>query len=192
MGDNEKEEEMDSRQPTFINKLFNFIYLENEGDDEALNAFDAFIKNEEFDSDCIELEFQHKYGHFKPIINKKTHDLIIKFVKLHQLASSQFKLLFDTGYIFFYWPYYDNIESPILLKMQTRERWNGYNVNNYNGESIQDLFVSKHFDSLREEVLNSGFLSISTFKEGVIDKVMQYIKSQKCKRMKCIERNDSL
>ena len=61
-----------------------------------------------------------------------------------------------------------------------------WNVNDFCGHSICDLFVCKYYDSLKEEVVNSKYINIQEFNKNVIQKANKYINTEKCKKIKCI------
>ena len=80
-------------------------------------------------------------------------------------------------------PYYKNIDEQKYKKDELKY---GYNINDFSGHSICDLFVCKYFDSIKEEVLNSKYINIAEWNQFVIKKANHYINTEKCKKMKCI------
>merc|ERR1712013_47957 len=55
-----------------------------------------------------------------------------------------------------------------------------------------DLFVCARFDSLKNEILSSQFLSVSDFEEFVTEKTNKYLVTDDCKAIKCKEMEDNL
>ena len=67
-----------------------------------------------------------------------------------------------------------------------------YNQNDFGGISVSDLFVEPRHDSIKSEVLNSGFLGSAEFEELVVEKAKNYLKTKRCRNIKCIEEWDEL
>ena len=55
-----------------------------------------------------------------------------------------------------------------------------------------ELYVPTQYESIKEEALFSGFVSVEDWDALVVEKAQQFIKSTKCKQMHCIEKYDEL
>eukprot|EP01084_Bolivina_argentea_P186380 321280_1 len=178
-----------SRDLTFMDSMF--LHLkERENHSNVTNSFRTFLVSEQYDSDCIfdDFEFEHnsKQSNLLTAVNNDTKFLksVKSFSKMYNVKKSSF----STGLVFWYWSWYREQYSNRELE-QKQGIWN---QNNYQGYSVNELFVDSHFVSLQEEALESGFLSLDIFKEKIIGKAKAYIKTKKCKKIKCIELGDEL
>ncbi len=107
--------------------------------------------SEQYDTDCIisDITTQNKcnillYG----LNNNFTYVKYIKqFIKNRNLL---FNVLY-TGFHFFYHTFYSNIENRQNIKIIG---------DNY--------FISAHFNSIKEEILNSEFINMKQFQQHII------------------------
>merc|ERR1712154_359811 len=71
--------EEDEKDYTTMDHLFVFLLNDDEEEeDETLYAFRRFLEREEFDTDCIENEVDHKYGNIE---NVKMVEALSVFLK---------------------------------------------------------------------------------------------------------------
>eukprot|EP01084_Bolivina_argentea_P113052 201577_1 len=92
--------------------------------------------------------------------------VIKNHMKMHNIASTAF----STGFVFWYWPYYKSINDNEIRKHQG---WFG--ANNFGGFGVEELFVNKLYDSVKEEVLNSKLITVTQFNQQVIVKGNAYL-----------------
>eukprot|EP01084_Bolivina_argentea_P092022 165602_1 len=100
-------------------------------------------------------------------------NVIINYIKFCQLSETSF----STGFIFFY----ENDDC----------NWDEKQIGDWlNGYSKSDLYVPKHYNSLKKEILESGFLSIDEWKRIVTMKAKKYYKTEKVRSMKSCQDDD--
>ena len=148
-------------------------YFRNVVANEAvLSQLFTVIVEEEFDSECIEADVEMSKA--TKTCNLPSVDAIIAFFRDHRL----FTHAFSTGIVFWYWPWYKHVDDKQLAE-------SGVHANmNFNGYTVQETYVSPHFESPKAEVLASGLISAAEFKAQVIEKGDEYIETGKCRRMK--------
>ena len=153
-----------------------FKVLCNAVDDQtALGQLVAFVVEEEFDSESIDTDIDM----FKTTktCNLPMIDPVISFIRDHRLSTHTF----STGIEFWYWKWYGTIDDAQLAEDVT------YANMNFSGYSVKQTFVwPPHFASLKAEVLATGLISISEFREHVIEKGDAYIDTAHCKRMRSV------
>ena len=179
------------RENTFTDTMFAYIADKLDNNNNVLSDLSEYILYEEYETDCIMSDIDIYLNDsvcniFYGINNNiKCIQYIKQFIKYYNISSNQF----STGISFFYHKYYKNTRNQKKIKHQ--QTWSA-NQNDFGGHSFSGLFVCAHFNSLKEEVLNSPFINISEFNEKVIDKGNKYIITTKCKQIKCIEPDDEL
>jgi len=93
-------------------------------------------------------------------------------------------LTFSTGFIFFYWEHYNPKNGGNLHAMGEASRHQSA-VNMYFGYKLEDLFIeTPKYANLKEEVVESGFLSMGKFEEYVVLKAREHAKKRAVKGMK--------
>eukprot|EP01084_Bolivina_argentea_P157566 274558_1 len=143
-----------------------------------------FIYAEQYDTDSIQQDIRNGYGNLKTVVQDNNSFKRLKsFVYDSSIAS------FSTGKTFFYWSWYKNIDDE---QYQMQINADQSNVNDLSGESIVDLYIDGYYESIQEEAVNFGLVSLQDFKELVVEKCRYYFNSDKCKEMKCIEKGDKL
>eukprot|EP01084_Bolivina_argentea_P157565 274553_1 len=92
---------------------------------------------------------------------------------------------FSTGFVFFYWNYYKNITDEKF----NRDMSSGTLVNDNdfnNGYPIYQLFVEKHYCSLKDEMLSSQFVTATQWQTKVVLKAEEYYcTSEAIKKLTC-------
>ena len=142
----------------------------------------SFISKESYDSDAIREDIDDFDDNNCNLLvntnNTKYIESIKQFIKNDDILSNSF----STGICFWYHPYYKNIDEQKYKKdaaIQDIYGYNIYNMNDFSGHSICDLFVCKYFDSIKEEVLNSKYINIAEWNQFVINKANHYINTGK-------------
>eukprot|EP01084_Bolivina_argentea_P162355 282566_1 len=144
------------------------------------------IKQQEYDTDSIKDDVYIYYDGNNQIcntfyyVNFNHHiiEYIKEFAKYYDVSSNAF----STGMTFWYHEYYKTIDDQRIKQQQIGSG----TENDFDGESVVDLFVKNKFCSLKDEVLNCKFISICQLQNQVIDKGNRYIQTQKCKQIKCM------
>jgi len=132
--------------------------------DEAVKLdFYEFIAEEEFDSDAVVLDAAHTANSNLQSFGNVLSNALTEFLRIQRVNNASF----DTGYLFFYWPWYKDQSDDIK---QDREQ----GQSDYRGHTIAELFVSARFDSFKSEVLSSGLVSVNCFTEHIVSKVSAY------------------
>ena len=85
---------------------------------------------------------------------------------------------FNVGLIFYYWPYYKNINE------ETNKEQYAYNFNDHRGYTIKQLYVKQKHSTFKQEILSYDFITISEYYELVIFKAMQYFSTDKVRQTK--------
>eukprot|EP01084_Bolivina_argentea_P088958 160612_1 len=78
------------------------------------------------------------------------------------------------GYTFFYWEHF---------KTNTKKKFGEI----LDGYSPAELFVTPHFQSLKQEILESGYVSFKQWNEKIVFKADEFYKTNKVKEMSCKE-----
>merc|ERR1712013_541261 len=86
---------------------------------------------------------------------------------------------FATGINFYYHKHFETAKGTV-------------DVDGFGGHPQSDLFVRARFDSLKNEILSSKFLSVSDFEEFVTAKTNKYLVTDDCKAIECKEYSDLL
>eukprot|EP01084_Bolivina_argentea_P309494 535347_1 len=168
---------------TFVDTML--MHLKQTTNSNQVIALNNFLICEEFDTDCIVYDLNElKENNLLNVIHNSKE---IKNMKLLVKEYSIKNKSFSTGLVFWYWPYYKNIKEQTIINQQIQ-----WNENDFDGHSICDLFVEKHFDSLQLEAINSGLVNYLAFKTLVVEKANIYINTDKCKQIICTENYDEL
>eukprot|EP01084_Bolivina_argentea_P159067 277051_1 len=182
-------------QNTFIDDMF--IYLQqNNIDNTELNKLKQYLDEEEFCTDSIMFDYINESMHvIDPNMTNNTQYIecmmcIKSFINHHLKSKHMFDGMFSTGFVLFYWKWYEQHIDDIEMFKQEQSGALRTNENDFGGYSIRDLFVSKHYSSLKSEALNSGYISICVLNKKVFSKAKQYMNTNKVRNIKCIHGED--
>eukprot|EP01084_Bolivina_argentea_P279412 477680_1 len=144
----------------------------------CIQKLKQFIETEEYDTDCIQYEFQHENdiqrGNISTIIDNNLCDRhIYEFVQSMKISASSFSI----GLRFYYWKYYESI-----TQMPDDEQYIE-NINDHSGFNYCQLFVPQKYASFKEEILKH--ISIKEYNELVLLKAKQYMISERVKEIRC-------
>eukprot|EP01084_Bolivina_argentea_P083145 150550_1 len=160
---------------TFIDHMLNYIADRDEPDGAIVQILKGRISAESYDTDSI----ADHIDTFADGMNNQHIQLLLTFIKHYNLARNSL----STGFVFWYHEYYKNINDEQIKQ----ESWlSGLDDNNFDGNSVRDLYVEKIYNSFKEEALSSNWIEISQFDEEIIAKGNKYIKTSKCKKIRCI------
>eukprot|EP01083_Nonionella_stella_P015938 44583_1 len=143
----------------------------------------VFLEEEEYDTDSVIQDiadtnrdyFDDTWSNIANLINEEQLLLNMQqFIANNKLSTSSFSI----GLIFYYWPYYKNHMQKKELQVKTD--WT--NVNDHSGYSIKELYVEKKYQSLKEELLSSNYISKSNFEELIMERAARFIESDLAKR----------
>eukprot|EP01084_Bolivina_argentea_P276813 472405_1 len=171
------------REKTFTDDVLDNMCLAGIETNTVL-ALKEYLLLQEYDTDSIENDIDI-YDDEKTCNLLETIPNILNcieeiknYMKMANVASAAF----STGFVFWYWKYYEHVDDN-----QIRQEQEWWVPNDFGGYGVRELFVTEKFQSLKQEVLNSKFISISFFNEKVIAKGDEYYKTKKCKNMKCVD-----
>ena len=103
--------------------------------------------------------------------------MAVEVQKLCVLFYYQQSPSLGAGYPLLYWKWYRTATAE--------EVGNSYISNALNGYTPQEMCVHPHFSNSKEEVLTTGLLTPKTFEVFVVKKAVEYMKTQKVKRIRC-------
>merc|ERR1712129_413326 len=146
-----------------------FAFLRAHGDPQS-EKVRAQLESEEFDSQSVESDLSLETGN---ICDLRAD--IRRFLRDFEIGARSFA----TGINFYYHKHFETAEGT--------EDQEGFGV-----IPRSDLFVRARFDSLKNEILSSKFLSVSEFEEFVTEKTNKYLQTKDCKGIQCKEKYDSL
>ena len=90
---------------------------------------------------------------------------------------------FAVGKSFLYWNYYKELDEEQLEEFIGSNK--RFRALDFGGHSIVDLVVYAHYDSIKEEALATGLVRADVFEKAVIQKAERYLKTKKCREMRC-------
>eukprot|EP01084_Bolivina_argentea_P077638 140865_1 len=172
-----------SKGNTFTDHMFKYISNNKNIDDIGSRNICEYIYNNEYDTDSImddvdnNLNIEHDQ-------DKICVDLIKSAIKYYNVSSNKF----STGIVYFYWDWYKDINDEKYKK----DNPTTYNINNFGGYNIRELFVGKHYKSLKDETLSCGFIFMEDYNKKVVDKAEHYYTSERAKAMTCKVADDVL
>merc|ERR1712013_884433 len=146
-------------------------FLRAHGDPQSEKVL-AQLQSEEYDSQSVEIDLSLETGN---ICDLRAD--IRRFLRDFNIGGRSFA----TGINFEYHHY---VIRPSEEQTEDQE---GFGV-----IPRSDLFVRARFDSLKNEILSSQFLSVSDFEEFVTEKTNKYLVTDDCKAIKCKEMEDNL
>ena len=138
----------------------------------------ALLSAEHFDSDSVHSDLALDAGNLASDIEALRTDLR-GFLRDFGIDARSF----STGFAFQYHAYYSKEENADDFE---KEQYIN-NKHDFGGHSLSALFVRAHFESIKAEVLSSGFVSAAEFGESVVAKAKRYFESADCKAIKCKE-----
>eukprot|EP01084_Bolivina_argentea_P168998 292986_1 len=167
-----------SKENTFIDNLLVYV-SHNKGQINIIKNLYNFMHTEEYDTDAMidDVEFNsndktNTSNILNLLKNERSHIILIeKYITNFKLKSR----FFSAGMIFFYWDHYKHINS----KTQTMSDI-FYNVLDYDGYNIKQLYVQRKYESLKEETLYH--IDIEQY-EKVTVKSNKFINTDKAKQM---------
>merc|ERR1712013_138022 len=146
-----------------------FAFLRAHGDPQS-EKVRAQLESEEFDSQSVESDMGLETGN---ICDLRAD--IRRFLRDFNIGGRSFA----TGINFYYHKHFETAKGTV-------------DVDGFGGHPQSDLFVRARFDSLKNEILSSKFLSVSDFEEFVTAKTNKYLVTDDCKAIQCKELRDPL
>ena len=145
-------------------------------------SFFEFVMEHDIDTDCIEddvamLEEEHNSILYDALNgNSEAMDAMRTFLRHHRIMSKSFA----TGFPLFYWKWYHTAtEEEVRGSKYLSSHFD------FGGRSVQDFVVRPRFANMKEEVLATGLMNSAQFEQLVVQKAAQYLKTRKCRKMKC-------
>eukprot|EP01084_Bolivina_argentea_P174594 302407_1 len=152
---------------------------------DKVNSLQLFLHEEEYDSDAFRYDMEQK--HSSNVSNMLQILQEEKLISLFQKHCTNFKLAtcsFSTGLIFFYWPYYKKIAEGTPQNRSNDMFWN---IFDYGGYEISQLYVCKKYDTFKQEILTHIDKDLST---SSILKAQKFIDTQRAKMIKSTRKDD--
>ena len=160
---------------------------------DILAVFAAFIVDEEYDSEAIEMDFEDKqssniiHGVTADTASNSVYSICSTFIRRcrHQME------VYSSGYRYFYWPYYrDNQEEQnVVFKASA----GGFQIESNPGYSLCEWFISAKYSNLKEEALQNDCASFSIYQyELTLNKAkMKLNQWENDKNVRRLENNQS-
>eukprot|EP01084_Bolivina_argentea_P162684 283082_1 len=166
---------------TTLDRVYEFLNARNKDADNVIStdimALKQYINDNEYDTDSLKGDLNDNMSSlttdsnlYNDIKSKIYVNLMANYIRNIQLSAETF----STGFVFFYWNYYQTVQSHKFERDDDR----------YNGYSIKDLLVIPHHSSLKQEILSSSFVDINSWNENVVFKGEQYYQTENIKNMK--------
>jgi len=146
-------------------------------DDPHSGKVQALLVGEHFDSVSVQIDLDFETGN---VASDALRANIGRFVHDFNIGGRSF----STGLAFQYHAFFADEQKANWFQEKQRTD----NTHDYGGHTLSSLFVPARFESIKEEVLNSKFLSAAEFEEFIVGKAQRYFESAECKAMKCKER----
>eukprot|EP01084_Bolivina_argentea_P068582 124827_1 len=186
---------------TFLDCMYSFIEEQNIVDTDELNRIKQYLSANNYDSDALKedlqgLDIQQEYER-----NTQRGNIYVNTFRIFMTATSNIynyikyppcielmlehirnvhlsSVSFSTGYMFYYWDEYREMETEDI------EIFDGQNkYSRDNGHSVSDLIIFEHYSCLKQEVLESKWVSVQEWDKNIVFKAWQYQKSKKVKRI---------
>eukprot|EP01083_Nonionella_stella_P215240 774852_1 len=125
--------------------------------------------DEEYDTDAIADDLEFKYED-QSNLKRSLCDMFetaALFVHRAQFEQESKRNVYDPGFRFFYWPYYENNEAERKLLYRSG---NGYTYDQNRGYKLKDWFIAKKYDTLKEELTQN---STKSFDMDAYDGIME-------------------
>eukprot|EP01084_Bolivina_argentea_P252784 424416_1 len=168
----------EEKDETFLDAMFRHIQEENIIPSQTLLVLKQYIDDNEYDSDivkyeveeCIENESNYNkcISNIYNIVEKTNFIVAVKsFIHFTQLINKSF----STGFRFIYYKKFSKDTNKIF-----EDLWDGY--------SKSELYVTPYYQSLKQEILLTGYVHVNLWNQKVIFKGKEYYKTEKVKKMK--------
>ena len=145
-------------------------------------SFFEFMVEHDMDTDSIEDDVTLYEEENNSILygalngNKEAMDSVRTFLRHIRILRKSFA----TGYPLSYWEWHRTATEEDVRG----SHWVN-NKLNFGGRPIQDFVVKPRFGNMKEEVLATGLVSAIQFEQQVVQKAAQYLKTSKCRKLKC-------
>ena len=145
-------------------------------------SFFEFAVENDIDTDCMEDDsalFQEVNNSilYNALNNdNEAMESVRTFFRHHEIMGKSF----STGFPLFYWKWYDKATGE-----DVKGSYWVCNKFDFGGRPIQDFVVHPRFGNIKEEVMATSLLSSAQFEQLVVQKAAQYLKTSKCRKMKC-------
>eukprot|EP01084_Bolivina_argentea_P079427 144087_1 len=167
---------------TYLDEVYDFI--EQHTDLKQVWQLREYINQNEYDSDAIKQDlerdvYMENAGNAlqSNIFNDIKSQLCIVLLRGIILSSKSF----STGFIF----YYDWKRYTQMTKYEIQRNDEKYKYKLQNGYSISQLLLLAHYKTLKEEIIESGFVNHKQWNEIVVLKAEEYFQIKNVKKMVC-------
>ena len=173
----------------FIDHILKEIETTNKVNADVISKFKKYLAEESYDSDAIEFDIEDvkKYEELSSNIlticgyDNVLSQILIKFCDKRASKGT----IYDSGYRFFYWPYYEDFEDEYNLLWQTT----GYRCLESNqGYSINHWYIPQKYKDLKYELLNNQIYQFTsnqfadTFSNATI-KLQSWLDDPECRTL---------
>eukprot|EP01083_Nonionella_stella_P235275 827465_1 len=161
----------------------------NKTNEEVLTQFATFLADEEYDTDAItdDLKFKHEeHSNLKRTLCD-WFEAAALFVHQVKFEEDTKRNVYDAGFRFFYWPFYQDKEDQRRLVSKLGR---AYTYEGNNGYKLKDWFIAKKYANLKEELTQNTTkpFDMDTY-DGIIDtaslKLTAYQNNPKARRLTC-------
>ena len=169
------------KETTELTKLDKLLTFAEHNTPDTSHALRAFVIFEEYDSESVALDVELFAQYKKCNITLATNQITVETVHdcdrfLHVTSRTM-----STGILFWYWPWYKELaEKEDEFSLSTDMQFKYVDLANY---TMQQTYVSGHYDSLKAEVLATGFISPEMFQEKLIDEVKIKLDTEFCRKL---------
>eukprot|EP01084_Bolivina_argentea_P299460 516196_1 len=156
----------------FIAKEINYVNCTSN----ELKSLIQYLTENEYDTDIVKydvddcIENENTSNIYMHVNNLSIIQIIQKYFQNLQLSVNSF----STGFLFFY-----DKDAKNYTEKEAGDLLDGY--------AISDLYVSQYYDSLKQEILCSQYLSFSEWKHKIVQKGKLYYQTNSIKRLKAYE-----
>eukprot|EP01084_Bolivina_argentea_P252844 424544_1 len=164
-----------TRYSTFTDDLLLYVARKDKDKENKCKVLDILRKcivEQKYDTDAIleEISFKKNGYLYKTINNVEYMNSIKIFANHYNKTRNILSNTFTTGFVFWYWPYYENNLDKQLIKMD--QSWVSNKV--YLEKSNCDLYVRKKYASLKAEV--EAFFEQNHW-PSIVNKGVHYVKT---------------
>lgn len=162
--------------------------------DNEVMQFVLFVMAQQYDSDAVKGDVevnQYKNSNLLQFVEKNTNinskQTISQIIKYYVSSNTLKHSSFSTGFSFFYWPYFKEMDKQKMLKYKEQELV--WNINDLSGYSVNELYVAPIHNNFKSEIMDydDDEIDIDQYNELVINKSLQFMQSHKVKAIKPLQ-----
>eukprot|EP01084_Bolivina_argentea_P318559 552471_1 len=154
---------------TGMQRIFK-VLQQNKISNKNINSFAVSLMDEEYDTDAVFDDADDddpKNSNLFHIVDVECAHIVSQYVQDSQVS------VFSTGFCWFYWEYYKDLETVTHLQG---------NENDYGGYLPKELYVEPKYANYKEELLQH--VTVDIFKQKAVVKADEYMATEAVKSMK--------